>query len=84
MWLFYEVKIYTQTSRVSYRKVVKMEKQEVLALMLDSINEDNRAICTQGGMAEAEIEAQIQQSQPALALILGNMYDKLKNANVIA
>jgi hypothetical protein len=84
MWLFYEVKIYTQTSRVSYRKVVKMEKQEALALMLNSINEDNRDLCLKSGMSESDAESQIAQSQPTLTLIVDNMYDRMKAAGIIA
>jgi len=61
-----------------------MNREELLQFMLNSINEDNRAICTQGGMSEDEINKQIEQSQPALSLILGNMYDKLKAENIIA
>lgn len=61
-----------------------MNKEEVVKLMLTSINEDNRAICQQGGMPEDEINKQIEQSQPALHLILSNMYDKMKAAGVIS
>ena len=85
MWMFHEIKVYTQTSRVSYRKMVKnMNKEEALNLMLNSINEDNRDLCLRSRMSEADAESQIAQSQPTLTLILGNMYDKMKDAGIIA
>jgi DNA modification methylase len=61
----------------------KMIKDEVVNLMLESINKDNRELCKQGGMSESDIELQIQQSQLSLALICSNLYDKLKNAQII-
>lgn len=60
-----------------------MNREEVINLMLNSINNDNRAICAQGGMPEEEISQQIDQSQPTLYLLLSNIYDKLVNAELI-
>lgn len=64
--------------------VRNMNKEEALNLMLNSINEDNRDLCLRSGMSEADAESQIAQSQPTLTLILGNMYDKMKDAGIIA
>lgn len=64
--------------------VRNMDKEEALNLMLNSINEDNRQLCLRSGMSEADAESQIAQSQPTLTLILGNMYDKMKDAGIIA
>lgn len=64
--------------------VRNMNKEEALNLMLNSINEDNRNLCLRSGMSEADAESQIAQSQPTLTLILGNMYDKMKDAGIIA
>ncbi len=61
-----------------------MTKDEVVNLMLESINNDNRGLCKQGGMSDADAEAQIAQSQPSLALICSNLYDKLKQTEIIA
>lgn len=69
-----------------YRKVVKnmsMTKEEVISLMLDSINADNREMCKQAGISDSDAETQIAQSQPSLGFILANVYDKLKAANVL-
>ena len=61
-----------------------MNKEEVIQLMLDSLNADNRELCAKAGISESDAEAQIAQSQPSLAFMLGNIYDKLKTAKVLA
>jgi hypothetical protein len=61
-----------------------MTKDEVVDMMLFSINSDNRNLCKQAGMSDEDAESQIAQSQPSLTMILGNIYDMLKEANVIA
>lgn len=61
-----------------------MNKEQALELMLNSINEDNREMCLKAGMSESDTESQISQSQPSLYLILGNMYDKMKDAGLLA
>ena len=60
-----------------------MTKEEALNLMLKSINDDNRDLCLKGGMSESDTESQIAQSQPSLQLIIGNMYDRMKDGGVI-
>jgi hypothetical protein len=60
------------------------KKTETVALMLASLNEDNRSICLQSGMDPEEVERNIEQSQASLGFMLSNMYDKLKEANLIA
>jgi hypothetical protein len=60
-----------------------MTKDEVIALMLDSINSDNRELCLRNGMSEADADAQISQSQPALAFIMGNVYDKMQSNDLL-
>ena len=61
-----------------------MIKDEVVNLMIESINEVNRGLCKQGGMSDADAEAQIAQSQPSLGLICSNLYDLLKQKEIIA
>jgi hypothetical protein len=61
-----------------------MTKDEAVELMLKSINDDNREMCEKGGMSPEETETQISQSQPALGLIVSNMYDRMKDAGLLA
>ena len=61
-----------------------MNKEEVINLMVESMNADNRALCKQAGISDDDAEKQISQSQPTLIFMFGNIYDKLKTKNVIA
>lgn len=61
-----------------------MEKDEVVYVMVESINADNRELCAKAGMSEADAESQIQQSQPSLQFIMSNVYDKLKEIGIIS
>lgn len=61
-----------------------MTKEEVVALMLESINADNREMGKQAGISDADMETQIQASQPSLGFMMSNIYDKLQAGGVIA
>jgi len=61
-----------------------MTKDEAVALMLESINADNREMGKQAGMSESDLETQISQSQPSLSFMMSNIYDKLKASGAIA
>jgi hypothetical protein len=61
-----------------------MTKDEVIKIMLDSINADNLALGLQAGLKEDDLKAQIEQSQPSLGFMMGNIYDKLKDSGVLA
>jgi hypothetical protein len=61
-----------------------MTKEEALNIMLESINADNLALGLQAGMKEDELKANIDQSQPSLVFMMGNIYDKLQAGGVIA
>lgn len=61
-----------------------MNKEETIDLMLESINSDNRDMCKQSGMTDAEAEKQIAESQQSLVFIVSNMYQKLKESGAIA
>lgn len=60
-----------------------MTKDEAVKTMLESLNADNLALGLQAGMKEEDLKAQIDQSQPSLVFMLGNIYDKLQEAKVI-
>lgn len=61
-----------------------MTKEEVLMIMLEKINNDNRVMCKSMGMSDADTEAQIEQSQGSLLIICNNLYDLLKEKAIIA
>lgn len=83
--MFHEIENHITRSKMSNREMVKeMTKEEAVALMLESINSDNRAMGLQAGFNAEEMESQIEQSQPSLGFMMSNIYDKLKESGVIA
>jgi hypothetical protein len=60
-----------------------MNKEEVVSIMMESINKDNKQLCLDMGMSEEETNKNIEQSQMSLGLIMANMYDKLVESQVI-
>lgn len=60
-----------------------MNKEEIIDLMLDSINSDNKEICKQSGMSEEDTQKQIDQSQQSLVFMVSNIYQKLKESGAI-
>ena len=61
-----------------------MSTEDVVDLMMKSINSDTWDMCKQANMPEDQIENQIAQSQSSLAYMLSNVYDVLKESNLIA
>ena len=61
-----------------------MTKDEAIKIMMNSINADNLALGLQAGLKEDDLKAQIEQSQPSLGFMMGNIYDKLKDSGVLA
>ena len=61
-----------------------MTKEDVLTIMLESINSDNLALGLQQGLSEEDMRHQIEQSQQSLNFMMSNIYDKLKDAGCIA
>jgi hypothetical protein len=83
--MFHAIENHIKTSKMSNREMVKeMTKEEVVNIMLNSINEDNRAMGLQAGISAEDMESQIAQSQASLGFMMSNIYDKLQGAGVIA
>ena len=61
-----------------------MTKEEVVSMMLESINSDNLELGLKSGLNEADLKAQIEQSQMSLNFMMANIYDKLKDGGLIA
>jgi malonyl CoA-acyl carrier protein transacylase len=62
----------------------KIGKEEIITLMVDSINKDNRHMCHSAGMPEEQINKYIEQSQESLFFMMSNVFDKLKERGLIA
>ena len=61
-----------------------MTKEEVVSMMIESINSDNLELGLKSGLKESDLKAQIEQSQMSLNFMLANIYDKLKDGGLIA
>jgi len=83
MWMLYETQVNTQTSRVSYRKVVKMERTEVINLMNKTIQDWNRQIAKEQQMPSEVIEKWITESYEQLNFVNGMLYDTLNGNGII-
>jgi hypothetical protein len=62
----------------------EQKKTETIAMMLESINADNLSLGIQAGLAEETVKEQIANSQNSLNFMMSNIYDKLKEASIIA
>jgi hypothetical protein len=60
-----------------------MNREEIVALMVESLQNDNREICKQNGMAEAEVEESIAKSMQTIDYMMNNIYSKLVEKEVI-
>jgi len=83
--MLYEVKNRAKASSLSYRKVVKkMNEQEVLVFMLDSIKKDNYEMAAKSGMTDDQIKDFFDQSEPSLTYMIKNLYDRMKQQGIIS
>jgi hypothetical protein len=63
-----------------------MNKEQVVAVMIEFINNQNRvAAATHGsGVSLADVEQQIMQMQPQLQVMCSGIYEALANKGLIA
>jgi hypothetical protein len=60
-----------------------MEKEKVVLLMLEKLNNDTRFAGVSSGADIADVEQQIIKNQPFLQWQMNNMYDTLVEKGVI-
>lgn len=60
-----------------------MKEQEIIDLMVNSMNEDNRLFSKNMGMSDDQIEKSIADSQNTLRYMMKSIYSKMVNANLI-
>jgi hypothetical protein len=63
--------------------LAKAHRNDVVTIIMDSINEDNRKLCLANGLTEEQADEHIDNAQGSLAMIMYNVYDKLVEAKVI-
>jgi hypothetical protein len=60
-----------------------MSKEDILKLMINSLNQDNLEMCERSNMDRNEIDKMIAESQPSLQFMVSNMYDRMKAADLL-
>jgi hypothetical protein len=61
-----------------------MNRDEVVKLMTDVVNDINKQMAWQTGMPSDQLNQAIAQMQPELNRVNGLIYDKLKSLGVIS
>jgi hypothetical protein len=61
----------------------KMNKDEVVKIMIESFNSDNYKMAEAAGMLESEIKKNLETSQPSIEYMLSNIYDILVTNSII-
>jgi chaperonin GroEL (HSP60 family) len=60
-----------------------MNKQEIVLIMQAAFDAGNRSLCVQNGMDPAQIEESIAKSEMAVAFLLGEVFNKLEEKNLL-
>lgn len=60
-----------------------MNKQEIVLMMHSAFDEANRSLCVQNGMDPAQIEESIAKSELAVSFLLGEVFNKLEEKNLL-
>jgi hypothetical protein len=61
-----------------------MNEQEILVFMLDSIKQDNYDMATRAGMTEDQIKESFKQSEHSISYMVKNLYNRMKEQEIIA
>jgi hypothetical protein len=61
-----------------------METNEVLQFMIEEFNKENVALCEKSGMTPDQIQSSMNQAQPSITYMIGNIYEKMKEKGYIA
>jgi hypothetical protein len=61
-----------------------MSEQEVIDLMVKSVNDDNRELCDRMGMSKEETEESIEKSYATISMMMANLHSRMKEANLLA
>lgn len=73
-----------QNKKTTIEKDIDMNEQEVINFMVETINETNRLLCEQAGMDLDAIAKQIEQSRSSMTMICAALYQKMKDAKLLA
>ena len=60
-----------------------MNKDSIIALMMDSLNKDNREMAERSHMEKEQIDKLMQDSQMTLQYMMMNLYERMKVAGLL-
>lgn len=61
----------------------RMNKDSIIALMMDSLNKDNREMAERSHMEKEQIDKLMQDSQMTLQYMMMNLYERMKVAGLL-
>jgi len=61
-----------------------MGETEAVEFMLNAFIAENKELAERAGMSESDFDAQMSQSLDSLRYMFGNIYTKMKEANILA
>ena len=60
-----------------------MNKEEIVAMMVESFKNDNTIIALNAGMPQEEIDEKFENSKHSISFMLSNVYDKLAEKDLL-
>lgn len=60
-----------------------MTKEDILKLMVDSINQDNLEMAERANMDKDQIDRLVQESQMSLQYMMTNLYERMQAADIL-
>jgi hypothetical protein len=61
-----------------------MNETEAIDFIFTAFVQENKELAERAGMSEEDFDAQMAQSEQSLRYIFGNVYNKMKEANLLA
>jgi len=61
-----------------------MNETEAIDFIFTAFVQENKELAERAGMSEADFDAQMAQSEQSLRYIFGNVYNKMKEASLLA
>lgn len=61
-----------------------MNETETIDFMFNAFVEENKALAERAGMSSEDFDAQMSQSEQSLRYMFGNVYNKMKEASLLA
>jgi len=69
--------------RIQQEKKMDKDRDSVVNLMTRVFQNGNKMMCIQSGMSEEETEEKMGQSLPSITYLMGLVFDKLDENNLI-